>query len=148
MNNTEKVAGVGLMSSLVAGGAAVVGAEAYKEYKRNASVRRRRKRVEQNQKKAIARSMETTRQVASMKQAELERINPKHLNRGDRLYRRREIKAQARIQRVNTPSVFKTMGKMAVRAGKLLSPIGTVVTMLTPTTVADATLTGDKKNAK
>lgn len=141
MDKYEKTAGVAIMGITAATGAGIVGAEAVKQHVKDKPRRERAKRQAVKQKQAATKSQAQARQMAQEERARLRNIPNQHLTKADQQLKADKISEQNRVIKDNSPSRVKSMASKALKAGRVLSPLGIVASIFTPTTVANAELT-------
>ena len=130
-----------LIAGTVGGGAAKM---LYDEMRDERAERRKKARAASQNRAAErgAKVSATKTELAKQEKAQLERIPDKNLSKEDQNYKRDMINQKNQTIKQNKPaSTVKTMASKAAKAGKVLSPMGILMAVMSPTSVGNAEMT-------
>lgn len=129
-----------LIGGTVGGGAAAM---LYSEMKDEREERRKKARAASQNRAAErgAKVSATKVELAKQERAQIQRIPDKHLSPTQRQLKSDLIDKKNQTIKANSPSTVKTMASKAAKAGKVLSPMGMFMALMSPTQLGNAEMT-------
>ena len=143
----KKKAAAAYFGSVAASAAAVAGANKIsKNTSKTSKLKRKGAKRKQQKREAQQRDIKQTKtKIAKMEKERLERIPDRHLDKNGRKDKKSQIQAQKKIISKNSTSKVRKYLKKVFKAGKALSPLGVVATVMSPTKMGDGTLRKKKQ---
>lgn len=144
--STTQQAVVGAGTAAMLSGLIALGSNYYSQERKNRREREERDKKNRARRQAAAErrgtDVKTTQtQIAQAEKAQLQKIPDKHLSEADQRTKSDMIKQKNQTIKANSPSTVKTMASKAAKAGKVLSPMGMFMALMSPSQLGNAEMT-------